>query len=353
MKAISRRVALTGVAASVAWAGRATAEMASGPTEKGRLKFAGLNVAGAEFGKVPGRYTFDYFYPSPAELENYRRLGFNFIRLPFRWERIQPEPNGKLSGPELERLKMVVGNCKSLGLSIALDLHNYARRKSAADGWKTDHLLGSPALPADTLQDVWARLAPAFSQYDNVSLGLMNEPYGLAAEQWLDIANRSIAAIRARGAENLIFVPGIAYTGAHSWMTSGNTVMSGVVDPGRNFAIEVHQYLDADSSGTTGNTVSPTIGSQRIEKFEYWARKNGLKAFLGEFAAADTEDGLAAMTDMCRRVADNPDVWLGWAAWAAGSKWPKTYHFRLEPDSGNAPQRPLQRLAELAREATG
>ena len=33
------------------------------------LAFAGVNLAGAEFGKVPGTYATDYTYPSPASID--------------------------------------------------------------------------------------------------------------------------------------------------------------------------------------------------------------------------------------------------------------------------------------------
>lgn len=67
-------------------------------------------------------------------------------------------------------------------------------------------------------------------------------------------------AIRATGATNVVFVPGVAWTGAHSWNatfygTPNAVVMATVRDPGNNYVFEVHQYLDSDSSGTNANCV--------------------------------------------------------------------------------------------------
>jgi endoglucanase len=159
----------------------------------------------------------------------------------------------------------------------------------------------------------------------------MNEPWGLKAEDWLVIANQAIAAIRGAGAEQLILVPGVAYTGAHSWINAGNAVMGDIVDPVKNFAFEVHQYLDADSSGTSPTAVGARIGSLRIEEFQRWARQTDIKAFLGEFAAGEDEISLEALNDICETMQSNSDVWLGWAAWAGGSWWPADYIFNLEP----------------------
>ena len=64
----------------------------------------------------------------------------------------------------------------------------------------------------------------------------MNGPWGLSAEEWLTIANRALAAIGREGARQLVLVPGIGYTGAHSWIASGTTVMGNVVDALNNFA---------------------------------------------------------------------------------------------------------------------
>ena len=95
--------------------------------------------------------------------------------------------------------------------------------------------------------------------------------------------------------------------------------MGNVVDPAHNFAFEVHQYFDPDSSGTSSTAVGASIGSERIEAFQRWCRQNRFKAFLGEFAAGADATSLAALNDICRTLEANSDVWLGWAAWAGGA----------------------------------
>jgi aryl-phospho-beta-D-glucosidase BglC (GH1 family) len=64
-----------------------------------------------------------------------------------------------------------------------------------------------------------------------VIFGLMNEPNALPASQWVSAANAAIEGIRGTGATNLILVPGVSWTGAHSWVSSGNSVaMLNIVD---------------------------------------------------------------------------------------------------------------------------
>ena len=50
-------------------------------------------------------------------------------------------------------------------------------------------------------------------------------------------------------------------------------------------AIEMHQYLDSDGSGTSATCVSPTIGAERLADATTWLQQNGLKGFLGEMGA--------------------------------------------------------------------
>jgi endoglucanase len=317
--------------------------------EIGTLQFTGINIAGGEFGKIPGTYGKDYTYPTPADIDYYSRLGFNLIRVPFRWERLQPTLGAPFVADDLALLTAVVEYATGKGIFVVLDTHNYARRWLADDGWTEEHLIGSKLVPTAAFADFCARLAGAFKGTPSVIFGLMNEPWGIEPEDWLNIANEAIGALRREGASQLILVPGVAYTGAHSWIAAGNGVMGNVVDPANNFAFEVHQYLDPDSSGTSPTAVGARIGSERIEAFQLWCRQKGFKAFLGEFAAGADETSLAALNDICRTLEANSDVWLGWAAWAGGSWWPGDYIFALDPSKGGQMRPQTRILASYAR----
>ena len=315
----------------------------------GRLLFAGVNLAGGEFGKLPGTYGTDYTYPAPADIDYYVKLGFNLIRVPFRWERLQPNLGAPFELGDQALLVAAVDYAASRGLHVVLDTHNYARRRLADDGWAADHLIGSKLVPTAAFADYCARLAGVFKRTPLVIFGLMNEPWGIEPEDWLIIVNAAIAALRGEEASQLVLVPGVAYSGAHSWITARNTVMSKLEDPAHNFAFEVHQYFDPDSSGTSPTAVKGGIGSERIEDFQRWCRQNGFKAFLGEFAAGGDATSLAALNDICRTLEVNSDVWLGWAAWAGGSWWPADYIFTLEPSKSRRMRPQTEILAKFAR----
>lgn len=306
------------------------------------ISFTGVNLAGADFGEgtLPGVYNTHYTYPTAAEVDYYVGKGMNTFRLPFRWERLQQSQNAAFNAAELARMDAFVNYATGQGAHVVLDPHNYARYFG--------NIVGSAALPNASFADFWSRLANQYKNNDRVIFGLMNEPHTMPTEQWLTAANAAIAAIRNTGATNLVLVPGNAWTGAHSWTqswygTPNATVMLGVVDPGNNYAYDVHQYLDTDSSGTTSTIVSPTIGQERLVQFTNWLKANDRRGFLGEFAVANsrigsggTQIGDEAIDNMLDYMEANADVWLGWTWWAGGPWW-GNYMFSLEPTNLGQP----------------
>ena len=306
------------------------------------VDYAGVNLAGAEFGEhlLPGTYGVDYIYPNQDEVNYFKRRGMNTIRLPFRWERLQRSLFAEFDAAELDRLHSFVSETTAKGMYVVLDPHNYARYHG--------DLIGSAEVPFPAFDDFWARLAHLYRGNRRVIFALVNEPHTMATEQWRDAAQSAIDAIRETGATNLILVPGNAYTGAHSWLSdwygsSNGTVMLSIMDPADNFAFEVHQYLDADSSGTTDGVVSASIGAERLQVFTEWCRTHRKKAFLGEFAVPNSTIGAGigdeAIDQMLGHVRANSDVWLGWTWWAAGPWW-GDYLFTLEPTASYTVDRP-------------
>ncbi|MDH4440807.1 MAG: glycoside hydrolase family 5 protein [Rhizobium sp.] len=296
----------------------------------------GVNLAGAEFGDDGGAYGTAYTYPSDETIAYFAGKGFNSVRLPFSWSRLQPALNAAFDPAELTRLTDTVGKLRAAGLTVVLDPHNYARYRK--------ELIGSAEVPAGSFAQFWTELAAVFGNQDGVIFGLMNEPHTMPTEQWLEAANAAIAAIRTTGAKNLILVPGNAWTGAHSWTNDGygganGTVMLGVTDPLDHWAYEVHQYLDDDFSGTKDNCGRADDAVQAIERYTQWLRQNGKRAYLGEFGVPGTESCISAVTRMVAQVDSAKDVWVGWAYWAGGDWWPEDEALNIQPTLlGDKPQ---------------
>jgi len=252
------------------------------------------------------------------------------FRIPFRWERLQRTLGAAFDSTELGRLKTLVTYATSKGAQVLIDPHNYARYYGA--------VVGGAGLSNADLADFWRRLAVEFQGNSSVVFALMNEPNTMATEAWLSAANAAIQAIRQTGATNLILVPGNGWTGAHSWEgnyygTPNGTVMVGVIDPLNHLAFEVHQYLDADSSGTSEACVSATIGVERLTAFTAWLRAHHYRGFLGEIGSGTSETCHQAVTGALGHLDQNRDVWLGFTWWAAGPWW-GTNAFSIEPVNG-------------------
>jgi endoglucanase len=295
------------------------------------VAYAGVNLSGAEFGSnTPGTYGIDYIYPTAAEVDYFMGKGMNTFRLPFMWERLQNSQFAAFDVAELSRLDTFVNYATSQGAYVILDPHNFARYYN--------DIVGGGTVPASAFTDFWSKLATRYKDNPLVIFGLVNEPNTMSSELWRDDANAAIAAIRATGATNLILVPGNAWTGAWSWEqnwygTPNAQVMLEIVDSGNNYAFEVHQYLDTDSSGTSATCVSSTIGSERLVVFTNWLQAHGKRGFLGEFAGGRNDTCYAALADILAYVDQHADVWLGWSYWSAGPWW-EEYVFTLEPLDG-------------------
>jgi endoglucanase len=235
---------------------------------------------------------------------------------------------------------------------VILDPHNYARYYPDPNNSQssTQGLIGSASVPDSAFADLWSRLAADYSGNSHVIFGLMNEPNTMPTEQWVGAANAAIAAIRSAGASNLMLVPGNGWTGAWTWSdnsygTPNATAMLSIVDPGHNFAFEVHQYLDANGSGSSSQIYNndPMIGAERLTDFTQWLEAHNLKGFLGEFAVANSTIGTGAsqigaqtIDNMINYMQANSSAWLGYTWWSAGPWW-GNYQFTLEPTNLGAP----------------
>ncbi|MXS21508.1 glycoside hydrolase family 5 protein [Pseudomonas oryzihabitans] len=326
--------------------------ISSAQPETRALGFAGVNLSGAEFAssKKPGILNKDYTYPASSDYSYFSNAGMNTIRLPVLWERLQPNALGELDPTQMAQLKLAVARAKAWGMYLIIDIHNYGKYYGGK--------IGGPQTPISTFTDVWQRLAKAFNSDNAVIFGLMNEPNNISAREWAGAAQAAINAIRETRANNLILVPGALWTGAHSWDkptndgSSNATALTSIYDPLNRYAFEVHQYLDADSSGTSSVCGSSTVGVDRLRKFTDWLRANRKLGFLAEFGSANDPVCNDALSEMLGYIEKNADVWMGWTWWAAGAWWNSSYAFNVYPnkDGTNKPQMAI--LSPLATRAT-
>lgn len=294
-------------------------------------RLTGVNLAGAEFNssKLPGIPSKDYTYPKDSELTFIAEQGANVIRLPFRWERIQPKPLDPLASEELQRLQQTVKSASDKGLCVILDVHNYAK------------YYGTPLQDNSALQtafvDLWLRLAVAFPDPNVAAFGLMNEPNYITIAQWGILSKRTLAALRKATAKNLIFVGGGNWSGLHDWFTdhdgmSNATAFADLSDPLNRTILEVHQYADEDYSGTGTTCHLPDKFNTKFGKLGVWATEHRQRLFLGEFGVPPSPECLLVLERFLSLM--NGPAWKGWSYWAAGGWW-GDYPMALNTDAAS------------------
>ena len=289
---------------------------------------SGINLAGGEFnsGKRPGVHARDYIYPDARVAKPFIDMRMKIVRVPVLWERFQPVALQPLSSAELNHFDKVLANLSGFSI-IVIDIHNYGKWQ----GQRLDLIKGGDKY----LVDLWRRLAERYKGNSKIAFGLMNEPNGMSPAAWFRIVQPTVAAIRKTGAGNLILVPGSKWTGAHSWTTgrgenSNADTFARFRDPASNYAFEMHQYLDQDSSGTKMNCLGPDVARKRMDGATAWLRANGHRGFLGEFGVGPDSECLRSLDALLDHVHRNSDVWMGWAYWAGGSWWGK-YPMSVQP----------------------
>ena len=299
------------------------------PSSSPHMSLVGVNLAGPAFApqNVPGVLGTDYVYPTHNEVDYFASKGMNVFRLSFLMERLEPAQNGPFDAAELARIDDVVNYAGSKGIKVILDPHDF--------GQAYGNDIGSAGTPASTLTNFNAKLAAHYASTPNVIFGLMNEPHNQSAAQWEPIAQDSVNAIRAAGATSQeILVPGTYWQNAKNWTTSDNAAAMGkVTDPNHNMAYELHMYVDAGSGGAQPDTVSPTIGVERIADATKWAEATGNRLFLGEFGVSGDSAGLAALSNTLTYMDQHSDAWQGAAYWAAGPAWGSMF-MSIEPSGG-------------------
>ncbi|KAJ7593237.1 endoglucanase [Mycena floridula] len=302
----------------------------SGCTTSGtrtKFKFFGVNESGAEFGNnvIPGTLGTDYTFPAPSSIDYFVGKGMNFFRFPFLMERLVPPATGltgALNAAYLGNMTSTVNYITSKGAFVALDPHNFMSYN------------GAQITSTANFQTFWKNLATQFKSNPNVIFDVMNEPNGIPATTVAALNQAAINGIRSAGATSqLILVEGTSWTGAWTWTSSGNAAaFTGIKDPNNNFAIQMHQYLDTDGSGTNPACVSSTIGVERLTDATNWLKANNLRGFLGEMGAGSNAACIAAIQGaLC--MMQQSAVWIGFSWWAAGPWW-ADYYQSMEPPNG-------------------
>ncbi|KAL2145908.1 hypothetical protein VTI28DRAFT_5990 [Corynascus sepedonium] len=294
----------------------------------GKFKFVGINQSCAEFGQdtLPGQLDKHYTWPATSSIDTLLETGMNTVRVPFMMERLIPEQlTGTVNETYSQGLIDTVAHITGKGAYAIIDPHNFGRYYEEiitdVEGFKA----------------WWTTTAGLFADNENVIFDTNNEYHDMENSLVADLNQAAIDGIRAAGATSqYILVEGNSWSGAWTWVSSGNgESLLNLSDPEDKIIYEMHQYLDEDGSGTHEECVSGTIGQERLQEATEWLKANGKTAILGETAGGPNDQCIQALTGMLSFLEENSDVWSGWLWWAAGPWW-ADYMYSMEPPSGTA-----------------
>ncbi|KZS93371.1 cellulase [Sistotremastrum niveocremeum HHB9708] len=305
----------------------------------GRVKFAGVNIAGFDFGcDTNGNCNVTQAYPpitqtyGPDGIGQMKHFvtddGFNMFRLPVGWQYLT---NGVAAGPLYQPLfsnyDILVQGCLATGAYCIIDIHNYARFNGA--------IVGQGGPPSSALASVWGDLAAYYANQPRIVFGTMNEPHDVPSiTTWAQTVQAVVTAIRQAGATSqMILLPGNDWTSAAAYISDGSAAALGAVtNPDgstTNLIFEVHKYSDSDNSGTHTNCVTNNI-ADAFQPLATYARANNRLVLNTEFGGGNGTDCITDIGQQLAFLNANSDVFLGWTGWSAGS-FDATYNLGLTP----------------------
>ena len=289
--------------------------------------YFGVNIAGGEQDPTSTRpYAYDYIYPRQIEVNYFQSVGMGLIRMPVTSQRIYTSAYGLINTTQLALFQPIIEYCCENNIYVVFDPHDYGYIWDSRIN--ANRLIGVDPEAAPLFADFWSRIATLFQNYPNIIFGLMNEPHIQTAAQWVAGASPAITAIRATGATQLITIPGVNYTNAYSWVSSGSAAawlaaVQGGIDPLNNYVFELHDYLDSDGSGT--HPACAAIGDTRLTTATAWAAANSQKLFLGETGwtpdpyQSTVTNCLAQSEIVMSYLNSNQAQWLGMSYFNGGS----------------------------------
>lgn len=276
-----------------------TSSTSSAPT--GKVRFAGVNIAGFDFGVVTSG-TQDLSQVVDESVDGVNQMShfvnadtFNIFRLPTGWQFIvNNNLGGSLDSNNFGKYDKLVQGCLSLGAYCIVDIHNYARWNGGVIGQ------GGPT--DDQFISLWTQLATHYKSNSKVIFGIMNEPHDLNIATWAATVQKAVTAIRNTGATSqMILLPGTDYTSAANFIENGSgAALLPVTNPDgstTNLIFDVHKYLDSDNSGTHAECV--TNNADAFNNLATWLRSNKRQALLSETGGGNVQ---SCATYMCQQL---------------------------------------------------
>ncbi len=307
-------------AAGLGWSGAGTISVYERDVD-GPPQVFGVNFAGAEFSG------FAFWQTNAVMWDYYLGKGLTLVRMPVKWEVIQPSLYGAVTFTQMDQL---VALANARGMKIIWDLHNYNQRKISG----TTYQVGDPQLPYSALADLWTKIADRYKDEPcTYGYDLMNEPHG-TVENWAVAAQTCVDAMRRVDRKNYIVVEGMSYSNAAKWVSTSGTL--DIKDPVGRLIYSAHSYWDYLSNpyaspayfGSDGNYQSGDVvrdlndGVAHATPFVEWLQTRPYAhGNFGEYAIPDNVDAANWNTVLGNFLAYLRANNISGTYWAAGNNW--------------------------------
>jgi endoglucanase len=248
-----------------------------------------------------------------------KTAGFDFIRLPTRWNAHAEESAPYTIDPVFfARVDELVNSALAQDLTVIIDFHHY--EEMAWDPWgHQDRFLG-----------IWKQLAEHYQDYPpNVLFELLNEPNGeLNAALWNQYSKEAFAIVRQTNPVRDVIMGPVSWN-AHNWVTTLD------VPEDEHVIVTFHYYLPFEFTHQGAEWVegsNPWLGTtweatnrekaeivRHFDAVAAWAQRHKIRILLGEFGAYSKADmdSRVRWTEYVRRAAEHRG--FGWAYWEFAS----------------------------------
>ncbi|KAK0104136.1 Endoglucanase EG-II [Cadophora gregata f. sp. sojae] len=287
---------------------KTTASPSTSASATGKVKYAGVNIAGFDFGcATNGAQTLYSVQPPLSSLGGPDGIGqishfirddhMNIFRLPVGWQYlVNNNLGGLLDSTNFGKYDQLVQGCLASGATCIVDIHNYAR-------WNGG-VIGQDGPTEDQFVNLWTQLVGKYKGSDRVVFGLMNEPHDIDIGRWAVTVQAVVTAIRNAGATGqMLLLPGNDWTSAGAFISNGSgAALIKVTNPDGSttgLIFDVHKYLDSDNSGTHSECVTDNV-SGAFQPLATWLRTNKRQAMLTETGGGNVA---SCVQYMCSQVA--------------------------------------------------
>ncbi|KAK0725523.1 glycoside hydrolase family 5 protein [Lasiosphaeris hirsuta] len=306
------------------------------------VQLVGVNIAGFDFGcSIQGACDLTKAVPPISSLGGADGVGqmqhfskddgMNIFRLPVGWQYlVNNKLGGTLDAGNFGRYDQLVQACLKTGAYCMIDV----------DARWNGQIIGQGGPPNAQFTHLWTQLATKYASQEKIIFGVVNEPHDVPdIDKWADTVQEVVTAVRAVAKKQMIALPGNDWTSAQAMPTKSGPALLKVKNPDGTFdnlIIDVHKYLDSDNSGTHTECTTDNI-SNAFQPLATWLKANNRKAILSETGGGNTDSCKKYLCQQLNFLNQNPDVFLGYIGWSAGSFSSATYELSEVPTkNGNS-----------------